>query len=98
MSRVLFAGDEVSAAGFRLAGAECLPDDPQEVLSRITADDEDCDLVLMTAEFADRLPEAVRDRLSAQIRPLVVLLPDIRGAVAPPDLEVAVRAALGIEG
>jgi len=98
MSRVLFAGDEVTAAGFRLAGVECLPEDPEAALQRIGAESGTGDLVLMTAGFAARLPDAVRARLAEQTRPLVVFLPDIRRGTEPPDLEGAVRAALGIEG
>lgn len=98
MPTVLFAGDEVTAAGFRLAGVECLPDDPEAALHRIGGQEAEGDLVLMTAEFAGRLPDAARGRLAEQTRPLVVVLPDIRGQSAPPDLEVAVRAALGLEG
>lgn len=98
MNRGLFAGDEVTGAGFRLAGVECLPDDPEEVVARITADDGACDLVLMTAEFARRLPEPLVARLAEQTRPAVVFLPDLRGAAEPPDLEIAARRVLGIEG
>jgi hypothetical protein len=53
-----FIGDEVSAAGFRLAGA-------------------------------------LRPILAAA-RPLVLLVPDVRGAIAVPDVVGPIRAQLGM--
>lgn len=98
MARVYYIGDEASAAGYRLAGAEVrVPtvEDAPEVFRR--ARGSDTDLILLSAEFAATLPPAELEAAVQGERPLVAIVPDVHGRHAPPDVARDVRLALGIE-
>lgn len=98
MARIYYIGDEATAAGYRLAGAEVrvpATDEAPEVFRRARA--ADVDLVLLSAEFAGTLPT---EELAAAVqceRPLVAIVADAHGRHAPPDVARDVRLALGIE-
>ena len=98
MARLYYIGDEATAAGYRLAGAEVrVPAEAEapDVFRRALA--ADTDLVLLSAEFAAALP---RDELEAAVlgdRPLVAIVPDVHGRHPAPDVARDVRMALGIE-
>ncbi len=98
MARVLYLGDEATAAGFRLAGADVgvpPPEEAAEMLRR--AVDSDHELVLVSAGLLPSLPS---DELEAAViagRPLIVVVPDAHGRHAAPDVARDVRYALGIE-
>jgi hypothetical protein len=53
--------------------------------------------VLITADLAARLPPAVLQQALNAGRPLVAVLPDVRGRTVPPDLAAALRRQLGME-
>ena len=91
-----FIGDEVSAAGFRLAGAQVRVPAPGEELGELREALREAELILVTAETAARIPAAVLRPLLAAARPLVLLVPDVRGAVAVPDVVGPIRAQLGM--
>jgi vacuolar-type H+-ATPase subunit F/Vma7 len=97
MNRIAVIGDEVSAAGFRLAGAEVhVPAAGEEaaVFERVYAGAE---LVLVTAPVAARLPRARLAQAAIAPSPLLLIVPDVRGRASPVDLSRLVRAQLGIE-
>ena len=98
MTRVYYIGDEATAAGYRLAGAEVRVPAATEVADVFRrARDGEADLILLSAEFAGALP---RDELEAAVlgnRPLVAIVGDVYGRHAPPDVARDVRLALGIE-
>lgn len=97
MARLAFIGDELTAAGFRLAGASThTPDKPQtsEVFARVS---QECELLLMTAAYAQALPPDVLQAALRESEPLVLIVPDVLGAHRPPDLVREVDRALGIE-
>ncbi len=98
MPAPIFIGDEVSASAWRLGGARVrVPagDDPAPELAWACREAE---LVLITAALAARLPADELARRRAGLRPLVLVVPDIRARVAVPDLARWVRARLGLEG
>jgi vacuolar-type H+-ATPase subunit F/Vma7 len=98
VARIYYIGDEATAAGYRLAGAEVrVPSaaEAPEVFRRLLA--EDTDLVLLSAEFAAVLPPAELEAAVLGDRPLVAIVPDAYGRHAPPDVAREVRLALGIE-
>ncbi len=97
MARVVFLGDEVSAAGFRLAGATVRTPPPGEEASFLDLARREAPLVLVTAEIAARIPASTLGRALVATAPLVLVVPDVRGRVALPDLGQRVRAQLGIE-
>lgn len=96
MPAIVFLGDEVSAAGFRLAGVSVrvpLEGEEQQALAEAATSAE---LVLVSAAFARRLPSALLDRYQSGSRPLLAIIPDVTGAVSPPDLAAEIRRHLGI--
>ncbi|HET9694879.1 MAG TPA: V-type ATP synthase subunit F [Steroidobacteraceae bacterium] len=98
MTRVVYIGDEVTAAGFRLAGLEVRVTDPGgagEALRQALAGDDDC--VLFSGQLTDDVPPALLRQALEGIEPPFAVVPDVRGLGAPPDLVLEVRNALGIE-
>lgn len=88
--------DEVTAAGFRLAGVEVhvpedweVPDRFQQLLSR-------AQVLLVTAERAVHLPAMVLDQALADPQPLVLVIPDVGYRVEPPDVGARLRKQLGL--
>jgi vacuolar-type H+-ATPase subunit F/Vma7 len=96
--RCVFVGDELSAAGYRLAGAEChsptLPELPG--LVRRLREDDALALLLITAEFAARLPQAELANALAAQRPAMLVIRDIRGRMPPRDTTGSIRRQLGL--
>jgi vacuolar-type H+-ATPase subunit F/Vma7 len=92
----VFIGDEVSAAGFRLAGLRVLSP-PAGAASQVVADAaREAPLVLLGAPLAARLPADLLERLLAATDSQVVLVPDLRGDTVLPDLTARVRRQLGV--
>jgi len=98
MAGIIFIGDEVAAAGFRLAGARVSVPQPGEEAAALAEARETADLVLIGAEVAARLPQAtVRNAVAAPV-PLVLVVPDVRGRVTLPDPAAILRGQLGVTG
>lgn len=98
MARVLYVGDEVTAAGLRLAGLETrvvAPGDAAAALREALAGEHDC--VLFCGRLARFVPEPLLQRALDAREPLFALVPDILGRGAPGDVAHEVRNALGIE-
>ncbi|MBF0159585.1 MAG: Vacuolar H+transporting two-sector ATPase F subunit [Magnetococcales bacterium] len=95
----VFIGDEVSAAGWRLAGVRVMvPESGEEatlVTEMLSAATE---LLLLSSECARNLPQVLLDRLLSSTMPMTLIVPDVRGQVAPPDLMARVRSRLGMSG
>lgn len=93
----VFLGDELSAAGFRLAGAITRTPAPGEAGAALAWARQQAPLVLVTAELAQSIPSALLNEALTALTPLVVIVPDLRGRSAPADLAAAVKRDLGIE-
>ncbi|WP_058557150.1 hypothetical protein [Thiohalocapsa sp. ML1] len=96
--RCVFIGDAVSAAGWRLAGADChtpAAADTPALVKRLRAD-ADVALVVITAAQAAALPAAQRDTAIAEQRPPMLVVADILGHVVPPDRMAALKRQLGL--
>src|SRR5512143_4165127 len=97
MTTALFIGDEVSATAFRLAGmAVRVPAEGEEAAALAEVGGE-VELVLITAECAARIPPAALRRALTATAPLTLVVPDVRGRQAPPDLAARLRVQLGME-
>lgn len=96
MPAPIFLGDEVSAAGFRLAGLRVRVPPPGEEASFLEAARREAELVLLSAECAARLPASLLRRALAATLPLVLVVPDLLGRAEPPDLAARLLAQLGI--
>lgn len=98
MARIYYIGDEATAAGYRLAGAEVrVPTDAEVADTFRRARESGADLILLSAQFAAALPAVELDEALLGERPLVTIVPDAHGRHAPPDVAREVRLALGIE-
>jgi len=98
VARIYYIGDEATAAGYRLAGAEVrvpAAEEAPDVFRR--AQVSDVDLILLSAGLAGTLaPEELEAAVQGE-RPLVAIVSDVHGRHAPPDVARDVRLALGIE-
>ncbi|MEA3278386.1 MAG: V-type ATP synthase subunit F [Pseudomonadota bacterium] len=96
MTLCAFIGDEVSAAGFRLAGVDVHVPRPEQAAGLFQRLRDEAELILLTAEAARWLPEDGLRRARAANRPLVLVIPDVRGRAQPPDISAALRRQLGM--
>jgi vacuolar-type H+-ATPase subunit F/Vma7 len=96
MALCAFVGDELSALGFRLGGVECHSPTPAETPALFRTLRERVQLILLTAEAAQALPPDLLRRTQAAERPLVLVIPDVRRRLLPPDRVDLIRRQLGI--
>ena len=98
MARICYLGDEVTAAGFRLAGAATVvvsggADDAAQALHGALASSE---LVLLAADVAQALPRALLEGALLALAPPLLVVPDLAGRAAVPDLAARLREELGL--
>jgi vacuolar-type H+-ATPase subunit F/Vma7 len=97
VSAPAYLGDEVTAAGYRLAGARvCVPPQGEEAAA-LAALLVEAPLVLVSAAVAARIAEADLRPALAALAPLVLIVPDPIGDISMPDLSARLRRQLGIE-
>ena len=96
MPSPVYIGNEVEAAGYRLAGLEVRVPNRDELLAQIHSACEQAPLVLLGAATARDIPPAELDRLLARVTPPVVIVPDVRCRSVLPDLVTRLRAQLGV--
>lgn len=96
MPAPIFLGDEVSAAGYRLAGARVRVPAAGEEASFLEAARREAELVLISADCASRMPASVLRQAVAATMPLVLVVPDLLGRAEPADLAARLLAQLGI--
>ena len=89
--------DELTALGFRLAGARVYVPQEHAVQRLFTDVCGEADLVLITAEKAALVPPAQLAAALVAARPLLAIIPDARGTVDVDDLTHELRRALGVE-
>jgi vacuolar-type H+-ATPase subunit F/Vma7 len=96
MTAPIYLGDEVSAAGFRLAGLPARVPARGEETAALSAARADAPLVLVSATVAARIAEGELRAALAALTPLVLIVPDIDGATPVPDLALRLRRQLGL--
>ena len=97
MAVACYIGDEVSAAGFRLAGASVIiPAIGSETAALATAR-ANASVVLIAADIAARISPRDLALARAAPAPLTLIVPDLRGEMAMPDVATRLRAQLGLE-
>ena len=96
MGLPFFVGDELSVAGFRLAGFRTEIPGPGEELASLRRACDQSDLVLITAEVAARVPAPEMKKWQAAPRPLLLVVPDARGRLSAPDVGAGLRRQLGL--
>jgi len=89
--------DELTAVGWRLAGARVLIPEPRSSIEFCFQTAlRDAHVVLITAELASLIPAAqLQEALLAQ-PPLVLVIADLRESREPADMEDETRRALGV--
>ncbi len=97
MPGVAFIGDELTATGFRLAGAHVFIVAPEDTAAAFAEARDRASLVLLSPTHARALPVAELDAALMASRPLVIVIDDILGRETPPDIEDLMRRALGVE-
>jgi vacuolar-type H+-ATPase subunit F/Vma7 len=92
-----YIGDEVTAAGYRLAGALVRVPAVGETTAAFDEARALSPLVLVSAAVAAKIdPATLRTALMA-LAPLVLIVPDAQGEVPLPDLAERLRGQLGME-
>lgn len=91
--RPTFLGDELSAAGFRLAGLDVETEVDAEAFRRALAESP---FVIVTAERAAALPASLVSAAVRRARPPVAVVGDARRAAEPPSPARRVKRVLGV--
>lgn len=97
MPAPIFVGDEWTAAGFRLAGAEVLVpgnEDPERLLERVLKGNPA--LVLLGAEFAAQVPPEQLEQARLAARPPLLVVGDPTGRDKPEPVTRRVRHRMGV--
>lgn len=97
MPAPVFIGDEVSAAGYRLAGIDTRVPELNAIGREFETALHTANLVVITAEFAAALGEEALHTALRRAAPLVLIVADTAGRVQPTDLDRRVDRVLGIE-
>ena len=93
----IYLGDEVTAAGYRLAGVQVRVPEPSEASVAFEEARALAPLVLVSAAVAVRIDAAQLRTALAALQPLVLIVPDASGEIPRPDLAARLRGQLGME-
>ncbi len=96
MAAVYFLGDQVSAVGWRLAGVSIVVPKEGEEAARFAELLSQAELLLVTAELAEKVPQKLLEQALTSITPLVLVVPDVRGHIPVPDLAKRMQSQLGL--
>lgn len=97
MAAPVYLGDEVSAAGWRLAGAEVRTPAAGEEAAALAWARACAPLVLVSARVARGVGDAAMQHAAAALAPLLLVVPDLQGGTPLPDLAARLRGQLGLE-
>lgn len=97
MSTPIYIGDELGATGYRLAGVQTFVSEAVANLDDLLDSAmQHTSLLLLGAGVAAALPPKRLHDLLRSLKPLVVVVPDVSGEQAPPDLAGWLRGQLGM--
>jgi vacuolar-type H+-ATPase subunit F/Vma7 len=96
MLQPVYFGDEVSAAGYRLAGIRVYTPDEHALTAGLRSARSEASLIMLSARLAQWLPAAELEQLLAGTAPPVLVVADVSGAVPLPDLATRLRRELGM--
>lgn len=94
--RAVFLGDEISAAGFRLAGIPTLVPEEGQVEHELQRVARQAALILISAEAASQVSDSLINELLISLEPMLLIIPDLRERTQPRDLVTPIREHLGI--
>ena len=96
-SRSIFLGDELSAAGFRLAGVDARVPSPGEEAGCFEKALKEGRVVLVGSRCANAIAPAMLEAALALLDPMVMIVPDWDGTLLANDPANKVRRVLGVE-
>jgi vacuolar-type H+-ATPase subunit F/Vma7 len=94
--RAVYLGDEVSAAGYRLAGIEVIVTKDGEEAQSFARVPADAALMLVSSAVAARVPPATLQRAASALHPLLLIVPARGGEARAPELVQRLRVQLGL--
>ena len=96
-SRIVYIGEEIAAAGYRLAGLATRVPGPGEESAALREALGRAALILVSQQVAERVALPELQRALAKASPLLLVVPE--GASLPPGIDIAarVRLQLGVE-
>ena len=97
MSTPIYIGDEVSSAGFRLAGLRVRIPAAGECLNELKWAMDQSQLVLISSAVASEIPGLELDHFLSRLSPAVVVVPDVHGNTPMMDLSARLRKQLGMQ-
>jgi vacuolar-type H+-ATPase subunit F/Vma7 len=97
MTAPIYLGDEVSAAGYRLAGALVRTPRAGEEAAMLRWACSHAPLVLVSAAVAAGVDDTLMRELLSALAPLVLIVPDSQGVVPLPNLAARLRSQLGFD-
>lgn len=97
MGAVIFIGDEVAAAGFRLAGVETMTPTVDAIVPALEKAKRKAALVIVSASVARHLPSSDLEAALLAKQPIVTVVSDLLSPPLSPDLGRRLRVILGIE-
>jgi len=95
--RVVYLGDELSAAGFRLAGVSARVPPRGDEAAWLHIAMRDAKIVLLGARCAAGIPPEELEPALASISPLVMIVPEFDGRPTSGDPASRIRQLLGVE-
>ena len=96
MSTPIVFADELTAAGYRLAGARTIVPTDSTLEAEFDAACNDCELLLLSAALAAELTSAKLHWALTAAKPLVLIIPDTLRRRDPPDLTRELERTLGV--
>lgn len=93
----IFLGDELSAAGYRLAGMETRVPAPGDETACFEKALKEARMVLVSSRCAQAIPPAALEAALAMLSPLVMVIPDWDGTRQASDPANKVRRVLGLD-
>lgn len=96
MHRIAFIGDELTAAGFRLAGIRVFTPSSEDFVTLYETLREEAELLLLTESYARLIDAARRQQDQQAVSPLLLVIPDVARRSAPVDVGALLRDHLGM--
>jgi vacuolar-type H+-ATPase subunit F/Vma7 len=96
-SKVVYLGDELTAAGFRLAGVSARVPPEGEETPWLQMAIKEAQVVLLGDRCAATISQSTLEAALALRSPLVMVIPAFDGSPAPGDPSVRVRRLLGVD-
>ncbi|HEY5789285.1 MAG TPA: V-type ATP synthase subunit F [Gammaproteobacteria bacterium] len=97
MNEVVYIGDALGAAGFRLAGVTTRVAGDDDAHELVRAARRQAHLVLVSTRVATALPPAALETYREALSPQFLVLPDVADGTPPADPLAGILAQLGVE-